>query len=163
MQHNDSPSSLPEAWTEKIFEKLSLVYGRDFLSRWEGQNLNAVKADWGHELRGFQQSPNAIRHALETLDAAKPPTVLQFRDACLKAPQYAPAALPAPKADPAVVAQALGSIQRPTGFSHKGWAYRLQKREQDGDRLTKFQRGAWREALGFNRVVADVAEERAAA
>lgn len=147
MAPHDSPSSLPDPWVERIFAKLALVYGRDFLSRWEGQDLKVVKADWGHELRCFQQSPKAIAYGLSALDPAKPPTVLQFREACLRAPQYAPPALPAPKADPAVVAAALGAFQRPKGFSFKGWAYALQEREQRGDRLTEAQRAAWRLAL----------------
>lgn len=28
--------SLPAAWIDKIFTKLTLAYGRDFLGRWEG-------------------------------------------------------------------------------------------------------------------------------
>ena len=147
MAHNDSPSSLPDPWVERIFAKLSLVYGRDFLSRWEGQNLASVKADWSHELRGFQQAPNAIRHALETLDCAKAPTVLQFRDACLKAPQYAPPALPAPKANPEVVAKVLGAMAKPSARSTLDWAHSLKACEASGGPLTRAQRDMWRAAI----------------
>jgi len=89
--------SLPETWVDRIFTKLSLVYGHQFLSRWDGLALADVKADWAHELRGFAQNPNAIAYALEHLPPGKPPTVLEFRAICNspQAPQpEKPLALP---------------------------------------------------------------------
>lgn len=74
--------SLPDAWVDRIFAKLSLVYGHQFLSRWDGMPLADVKADWAHELRGFAQNPHAIAYALEHLPAGKAPTVLEFRAIC---------------------------------------------------------------------------------
>ena len=146
--------ALPSAWVDKIFEKLSLVYGRDFAGRWEGLDLKAVKADWAHELGGFEVRPAAIKHALETIDPSRPPTVLQFRDLCAKAPVMNPPALPSPPANPAIVAQVLSGMKRPVGFDFKAWARRLRAREHRADRLTKFQRDAWRTALA-----SEIAEE----
>ena len=43
-------------WVEKIFEKLGVTYGRDFLARWDGFDADAmaaVKYDWCMELGGF--------------------------------------------------------------------------------------------------------------
>lgn len=77
--------SLPENWTDKIFQKLALVYGRDFTGRYEGIPLEEVKADWAHELSGYQQSPHSIAYALQNLPE-KPPNVLQFRAICRSAP-----------------------------------------------------------------------------
>lgn len=79
---------LPPAWVDRIFEKLTLIYGRDFVNRWQstGVPIEGVKADWGHELAGFINHPEAIAHALENLPSDKAPTVLQFRDMCRKAP-----------------------------------------------------------------------------
>lgn len=74
--------SLPDAWVERIFDKLTLVYGHQFLSRWDGLKLSDVKADWGRELRGFAQSAKAIAYGLENLPPSKPPTVLEFRAIC---------------------------------------------------------------------------------
>lgn len=74
--------SLPEAWVDRIFDKLTLVYGHQFLSRWDGMPIADVKADWGHELRGFAQNPNAIAYGLDHLPPGKPPTVLEFRAIC---------------------------------------------------------------------------------
>lgn len=104
--------ALPSPWVDKIFEKLSLVYGRDFIGRWEGLNIDAVKADWAHELDGFQQRPQAIKHGLETLPPSKPPTVLEFREICRRAPEFAPKALPEPKATPEQKAQVRALLEK---------------------------------------------------
>lgn len=80
--------SQSESLVEAIFTKCGLVYGRDFLSRWEGLNLAEVKADWRREL-GALLRPDAVHYALTHLPA-KPPHVIEFRTLCL-------AAGPAPK------------------------------------------------------------------
>lgn len=141
--------SLPTPWVQKIFAKLALLYGRDFLSRWEGQDIEAVMADWAHELAGFEKNPNAIKHALTHLPAAKPPTVLEFRDLCRGAPSTMQA-LPAPagKADPVMAAKAAESVNRDGLGDPKGWAHALRRREVSGDRLSMAQRAMWRAALG---------------
>lgn len=74
--------SLPDAWVDRIFDKLTLVYGHQFLSRWDGLDLAKVKVDWAHELRGFAQNAGAIAYGLANLPPAKPPTVLEFRGIC---------------------------------------------------------------------------------
>lgn len=122
--------SLPAAWAERIFEKLTLVYGRDFLSRWEGQELAAVMADWGHELAGFQAHPEAIRFALENLPE-KPPTVLQFRAVCNRAPAPELPKLEAPAADPQRVAELISGVAKiktRQGMTEAQWcAHRLRE------------------------------------
>lgn len=142
---------LPDSWVESLFARFAVRYGAAWIRQWEGVDIAAVKADWAEQLGGT--SSGSIKHALEHLPVDKPPTVGQFQALCRNAPRAAPPALPAPKADPAVVAAALGALQRPAGYSPKGWAYRLQKREEDGDRLTNFQRSAWRDALGVSAPV----------
>lgn len=74
--------SLPEAWVDRIFDKLTLVYGHQFLARWDGMPIADVKANWAQELSRFQQNPSALAYALENLPASKPPTVLEFRAIC---------------------------------------------------------------------------------
>jgi hypothetical protein len=91
---------LPSEWVDRIFEKLTLVYGRDFLGRWEGLDIDAVKADWAHELGGFGAEPSAIRHALEHLPPGKPPTVLEFKAMAQRVPQPFSPPLPAPERTP---------------------------------------------------------------
>jgi hypothetical protein len=84
--------SLPDAWVDRIFDKMNLTYGHQFLARWDGITVEKVKADWAHELRGFQQNPSAITYGLQHLPPGKPPTVLEFRVIC-NSPQ-------APRPDP---------------------------------------------------------------
>jgi hypothetical protein len=142
--------SLPAAWVDRIFEKLSLVYGRDFASRWEGLDIAAVKADWGHELAGLAQSSRSIAFALSNLPSdGKPPTVLQFRQLARSAPP--PPRIEAPPsapADPGRVADALAGMHRPGQQHPKAWAWKLKAREEsDPKRLTAAQRDAWRATL----------------
>lgn len=94
---------------EMIFTKLSLVYGRDFLSRWEGLDLDAVKSDWLHELSGY--SVDAIRHALRNLPPSRPPTVLEFRNIANGVPAQVYQRIDAPQANPALVREHLAKAR----------------------------------------------------
>ena len=105
--------SLPIAWVEKIFRKLTLVYGRDFTARWEGLKSEDVIDDWAEELSGFANWPEAISWALQNMPEGKPPTVIEFRAICLKAPKPNRPALPEPKADPERVATAMAKLSAP--------------------------------------------------
>lgn len=139
--------SLPKPWVERIFAKLTLTYGRDFLSRWEGLDMEAVQADWAHELQAYAQNQDAIKKALQSLPEGKPPTVLEFRALCRGAPGDGPLKLSYAQADPAVVAAALSGLKRPDSNHPKAWAWALKDREERGDRLSIAQRDMWREAL----------------
>ena len=58
--------SLPIEWVEKIFAKLSVTYGRAFISQYEGIDPQAIKEDWAHELSAYHAKPEAIKFALQT-------------------------------------------------------------------------------------------------
>lgn len=75
-----------ESLVDIIFGKCALVYGRDFLGRWEGMSLVEVKADWLREMGWWLERPQAVKFALEHLPE-KPPHVLQFRALCAQAPK----------------------------------------------------------------------------
>jgi hypothetical protein len=139
--------SLRADWVDRIFDRLTVRYGHDFARRWEGMDMGAVKADWAHELHGF--TADDIAYAMDYLPADRPPTCAQFRDLCRRAPRADAPVLPAPQADPAIVAQALGAVQRPAGRDPLQWAYDLRQREEasNGAGMTEFQRKAWREAI----------------
>ena len=149
--------SLPAAWVDRIFEKLALVYGQSFLRRWDGLDLVAVKADWAHELRGFAQAPNAIAHGLAHLPSeGPPPTVLQFRQLCVRAPLVEREALTQSqsqsKPDPQRVAATLARLrdQRPGPRDPKGWAWAMKAREErDPKCLSAAQRDMWRAGLAI--------------
>ena len=151
--------TLPASWVERLFDRLSLVYGAHFLGRWSGLDLAAVKASWARELAGFAQHPAALVYGLAHLPADQPPTVLAFRDLCRPAlrdeRQEPPPALPAPPADPQRVAAIVAAVDRNIVHDPRGWARALRDREAaekvdpPGQRLrmTAYQRDAWRAAL----------------
>lgn len=141
--------SLPMPWVEKIFLKLTLTFGREFSDRWDEASLEDVKADWAHELRGFQQNPAAIGYGLEHCLSGKPPTVQEFKAVCLRHTAQVPM-LPSPKADPAVVAQVMGRLMVPqvAMVDHKAWAKRLRDRHQAGEKLGRYQIKSYQQVLG---------------
>jgi hypothetical protein len=132
--------SLPLQWVDKIFLKLTLVYGREFIGRWEGLEIADVKTDWGHELAGFEKWPEAIAYALANLPTGKPPTVIEFRAMAAKAPRKVLEALPAPMASPEKVAAELEEARKAVkpsvhNIDGKAWARALIEREKAGEVL----------------------------
>lgn len=132
--------SLPIAWIDKIFHKLTVAYGNDFLNRWKGIPLNDVKSDWADCLSGYQQSPQAIAFALENLPDSKPPTAQEFRALCRRTPVSSAPQLPEPKADPALVAAELTKLApvrkaASGGVDHKAWASRILVRHEGGEKI----------------------------
>lgn len=147
--------SLPAAWVDKIFAKLTLAYGRDFLARWEGIDLNSVKSDWAHELAGFAAHPEAIAYGLAHLPQ-RAPSVFEFRALARSAPAPAMQRLEAPKADPARVAAELAKLAplRARAFAAplpgaKDWARRIIARHEAGGRINPTCLRFAREALGL--------------
>lgn len=133
--------SLPIAWVDRIFDKLTLTYGQAFLRRWADIDINAVKSDWAHELTGFEQHPRAIAFALENLPAERSPTVLEFRAMARKAPPEDLPRLPEPKADPARVAAELAKLapirQQVEVKSRTEWAHRIVAKHAAGGKVTR--------------------------
>lgn len=141
---------LPLEWVEKIFKKLTLVYGRDFTARWEGLDAMEVKVDWAHELAGFQDNGKAIAHALQNLQGAKPPTVLEFRALAQKCPNANVALPPSEPAAPAVVAEGKAALQRLKGnqsYGNKDWAKRLVACADAGGKVRPYSLNLARAAL----------------
>lgn len=145
--------SLPAAWADKIFTKLTLAYGRDFLSRWEGLEISDVKTDWSHELSGFDAHPEAIAYALANLPP-KPPSVIEFRALARRAPTPEAPRLEAPKADPVKVAAEIAKqVDLKAAFAPKHdpkeWAKRIVARYESGERIRPITLRFAREALGM--------------
>jgi hypothetical protein len=138
---------LPEKWIKSLFARLQVRYGSAWLNKWKGVDLSDVQADWADVLGGYGQAPDAIAHALNNLPADMPPTVSQFAALCRNAPRYAPKALAAPVANPAIVAAVKEAFKPKAGIVAKEWAHTLRKREQQAGRLTVAQRAMWRAAL----------------
>lgn len=103
---------LPIHWIDRIFQKLAIAYGRDFMHKWEGIPEDEVKDDWAHTLAGFQERPEAIVHALQNLPDGKPPTAMEFRALCRTAPRAERPALPEPPVDRVKLAEVTQQVKK---------------------------------------------------
>lgn len=142
--------ALPLSWVDRIFDKLMLTYGRDFTGRWDGLPMASVKNDWAHELSGFEDHPEAIKHAFLTLNPAKPPTVLEFRNMAANAPKMAKIELPPPPVDKVFRQSLIDKIQAPKEGGMKAWAYALKARDEAGEKLNANQIRCYKNALGLH-------------
>jgi hypothetical protein len=132
--------SLRAEFVDVLFDRLSLRYGRAFLARWKGLDLQAVKADWARELSSYAERPDAIEHALALADPAEPPTAAQFRDLCSTPPT------PAFRAQPqAKQAQRAAEVRRqclrpvmPRIGRDVRWAADMVRRAQAGERVPRY-------------------------
>lgn len=141
---------MPASWIDKIFDKLTMVYGHQFIGRWSGLDLVKVKADWAHELDGMEAHPKAISYALQHLDPDHPPTVLQFREICRRSPEPKAPALPAPEINQQAAQAAIDKAVK-TATAPKFDVLHMQRQhmhqEISGVKLNKAQRDFWRVAL----------------
>lgn len=154
-QAESLPEALPAQWVEKIWGAMRAEYGASFDRQWECpagedpvRHVQSLKAHWARTLAGLFRRPDTIRYALDNLPP-HPPNLPEFRALCNRAPEPNVKMLPAPKADPAKVAEALAPLRKFSRTEHgpKAWAWRLKAREEQGDKLGFYQRHAWRDAL----------------
>jgi hypothetical protein len=137
---------------EALFARLLLVYGAGKLDQiYRGQPIELVRRAWAHELRALSTSD--VAYGMTMLPADFCPNVLQFKAIALRAPQKPLKALDTPPVDPvhrARVVAALKALEAELRArkSPVAWAVALKAREAANERLTMFQRCAWREALG---------------
>lgn len=134
--------SLPADWVDYIFSKLTLTYGRDFLSRWEGLTAEDVKSDWARELDGFDRHPHLIEHALKHLPE-RPPTVIEFRRIAKGGPDIQPEqrrlgndATPASREFIAAELKRLQPALRTMPRDPRQWARDLVARHESGQRTS---------------------------
>ncbi len=109
--------ALPASWIDALFARLTVRYGVAFTRQYEGLDIAAVKADWAEVLGGFDGP--SIGYALKYLPADKPPTAMQFRDQCRRAPVTELPALDRPRADPERVAALLAGLRERMGITRK--------------------------------------------
>lgn len=133
--------SLPLQAVDRLFERLMATYGRDFVSKFEGVEANAVKAAWSHELSGFASNLQAIAWALENLPP-RAPNAVEFRHLCRQAPAADTPRLPDVPADPeriraelAKLDPAIQSAKRAVTTDRLAWARRIVSRRQAGERV----------------------------
>jgi hypothetical protein len=159
-------SSLPASWVEKLFSRLSGIYGTAFTNKFangkqdrSGKDIGLENAKhvWAEELAGFADMPEAIAKALADLDPDFAPSSRKFLELCRdaaktirndrKALSYTPtpeeeerARLAAKKAKEAVQARA--------GKGMKQWALDLRAEYLAGHQLSAIQQKFASEALG---------------
>ena len=147
---------LPSAWIDRIFAKLTARFGREFLSRWEGVEIDVVKGDWADELAGMQNRPDAIKYALDNM-GNKPPMVDDFKAMCSRAPDDGLIRLSAPKANPDAIERAI-RVAREALLQRQGDPLDILRElaESDahdgtfrGQRVTLAQRQTYQQALGL--------------
>jgi hypothetical protein len=146
--------SLPLQAVERLFDRLTATYGRQFLSLYEGLDVQAVKTVWAHELGGFGGNLHAIAWGLENLPA-RAPNAVEFRFLCRLAPQPEVQKLTEPAANPerlrAELAKLGEIVKAPLPSSGKDWARRIIARAEGGDRLNPTTLHFARQALGMVR------------
>lgn len=108
--------SLPDGWVERLWHAMRANYGASFDRQWEtpagsdpAEHVRTLKAYWAQELGGYLHKPDALRHGLDNLPSF-PPSLVEFKAICNRAPIAMQPALPAPKADPERVAAALARL-----------------------------------------------------
>ena len=121
------PSALPDAWIDRLFDRLEAGYGSKWLNMWGNTNLANVKSLWAEKLAGFADNPKALAYALDCLDEHPfPPTLPEFLALCRKAPKPAAHALPAPEPNPSKAASFAKDAKAVTEAKKDlaGWARR---------------------------------------
>lgn len=139
---------------DRLFQRLQATYGSEFMGRYKGTPEGDLKTVWAHELAGFENQLHALAWALENLPE-KCPNVIEFRNLARRAPAPEVPRLPEPKADIARVNAELAKLaplkaereKAPRGWLD--WAYALQSRENDGEKLNPTVRLFYRQALGI--------------
>jgi hypothetical protein len=145
--------SLPSKAIERLFERLTATYGREWVNRWEGIDLAAIKTVWAHELSVYANHLEDIAWALENLPA-RAPNVIEFKQLCRSAPRQDVQALPAPPADPERVKAEMAKLHdvlkaKPTSrHDPKAWAKTILARDAAGDKLSAISVRFAKEALG---------------
>lgn len=77
--------SLSPQVVDRLFDRLTATYGRDFTSKFEGVEPAAIRTLWAHELGSYNDRLRCIAWALENLPE-RPPNVIEFRGLCRRAP-----------------------------------------------------------------------------
>lgn len=76
-----STNPLPEAWVERLFERMLLDYGKKFADQWEKADMDKLIAHWARELAGY--SGAEIKRGLDALATREwPPTLPEFKKLC---------------------------------------------------------------------------------
>lgn len=160
--------SLPLPAIDRIFERLTAAYGRQFLDLYADIDAGSVKTAWGHELAVFGNAVGLrrIAWALDNLPE-RAPNPIQFRNLCRQAPMPEAPPLPAPAADPERVRAELERLghkpkaermRTPSAIDPKGWARAILMRHKAGEKIRPITLLFAQQALGMTREAAPMRE-----
>jgi hypothetical protein len=144
--------SLQIAAVDRMFERLAMTYGAQWIRHWEGVPITDVKTAWAHELAGYAGHLKTIAWALENLPE-RCPNLIEFRNLCRQAPAAPVPALPLPAADPQRVARELEKlgplrVQQTGPQNPKAWAHHILARKEAGEKVNPSTLAMARRALG---------------
>jgi hypothetical protein len=146
--------SLPLQAIDRLFERLTATYGRQFMQLYEGVEANAVKTAWAHELSGFSNNLHALAWALENLPA-RAPNAIEFRFLCRLAPAPTIQQITEPAANPERVRAELAKLgevsKAPPLRANRDWARRIIGRAEAGERVARATLHMAKQALGVAR------------
>lgn len=136
-------------WIDSLFAHLAAIYGARFTNQWPPGAVDSVRDEWAKILAPFENKPEAMQYALDNLPSDHVPMVLEIRDLCRQqAKPVSRRRLPAmTEEERAHALDILKAWDKPGRQDARDWARKLRAREMAGERLTLFQRNAWREAL----------------
>ena len=137
---------------DRLFDRLTATYGREFMMKFDGIDPNSVKSSWAHELSAFSSHLDMIAWALENLPE-KCPNVIQFRNIAKQAPRQSPPALLMPDVLPERIKSEIGKLMpmlKKSSFNSSGkdWAHRILGRYEAGESIAPCTLRFAREALG---------------
>ena len=118
---------------DRVFARLLVRYGAQWLRQWEGVDMDAVKAEWANELGGYANNLNAIGYGLDNLPQDFPPNVAQFKAICNRRPEPATLAIEPPPVNPAVAKKALDSFAGAGLETPAEWMGRLDREVRAGN------------------------------
>lgn len=76
-----STNALPQAWVEKLFERMLLDYGKKFTDQWGAADTDMLIAHWARELAGYSRVE--LKRGVDALaNRDWPPTLPEFKKLC---------------------------------------------------------------------------------
>lgn len=153
-------------WIERIFTRLSGIYGSEFKYKWADVDNDSLKAEWADALGGFHADD--IAAALQSCRAQpKAPNLPEFASMCrqnmntrttVNIPPLKPEERVAVAKIAETIAKSMSAKEDNTqGYMvngvlvtvYKQWAVRLMRHESGGESLQSVSAESWREALGY--------------
>jgi hypothetical protein len=117
---------------DRLFARLLLRYGAQWMRMWEGIDMDAVKAEWADELSVYATNLDAIAYGLDHLPPDFPPNIAQFKAICNRRPDAPTLALPSPPINHQMADSALKAYKVTGKPTPSEWMAQLDRDGQAG-------------------------------